>query len=180
VPARDSTPLVPLGVVIGAHGLRGELRVKPYNPSSELLLSLASARVRLPGERGDGRERGLRRARRHGPGLVLTLEGCDDRDAAEALRGAELCVPRSALPPLDEGEHYLFDLVGLEARLPDGQVVGRVEEALEYPASHALRVTGPRGTLEVPLLEPYVVELRPDEGFVIVDQLEDLEPLRGE
>ncbi len=170
--------LVPLGVVIGAHGLRGELRVKLYNPSSELLLSLDRAQLRREGEPGT-RERALRNARRHGQIVVLSMPGCADRDAAEALRGTELCVDRSVLPPLEEGEHYLVDLVGITAQLPDGTVVGTVEDAIDYPASSALRIPTARGTLEVPILAPYVVEVRLAEGIVIVDQLDDLEPTRG-
>ena len=177
MPRGATDTLVPLGVVIGAHGLRGELRVKPYNPSSELLLSLDRAQLRREGEPGV-RERALRHARRHGQILVLSMDGCADRDAAEALRGTELCVDRSALPPLADGEHYLVDLVGLEARLPDGAVVGTVQDAVEYPASCALRIPTARGMLEVPLLPPYVVEVRAPERVVIVDQLDDLEPTR--
>jgi 16S rRNA processing protein RimM len=166
--------LVPLAVVTGAHGVRGELRVKPYNPSSELLASLARATLR-PAGGGAEREVALRDARRHGQGWLVTLEGCTDRDAALALRGSELCVARERLPAPEDGEHYLVDLIGLEARLPDGRPFGEVQDALEYPASHALRVAVPGGAVEVPLAPPYVVEIRLDEGVVIVDHVEDLE-----
>src|SRR5215211_2670669 len=132
--------LVPLGVVVGAHGVRGDLRVKPYNPSSELLLSLTHAFLRPPGAVTDEREVALVSVRQHSHGLLVTLEECADRDAAQALRGSELCVPREHLPALDEGEHYLIDLVGLEARLADGQLLGEVSDAIEYPAGQALRV----------------------------------------
>ena len=68
----------------------------------------------------------------------MSLAGCTDRDAAEALRGTELCVDRSELPPLEAGEYYLIDLVGLEARLPDGTVVGTVDQTVTVP----LQATG--------------------------------------
>jgi 16S rRNA processing protein RimM len=166
--------LVPLGVVVGAHGLHGELRVKPYNPSSELLLSLPRATLRPAGGE-EAREVELRQARRHGRGLLVVIAGCSDRDGAEALRGAELCVPRAQLPALSKGEHYLVDLVGLRAERSDGQMLGEITDTLEYPASQALCVAVQDGTIEIPLVAPYVVEIRLDEGVVIVDHVEDLE-----
>jgi 16S rRNA processing protein RimM len=177
VPSGAADTLVPLGVVIGAQGLRGELRVKPYNPSSSLLLSLDRAQLRREGEPRP-RERALLNARWHGQLVVLSIPGCTDRDSAEALRGTELCVDRSQLPPLEEGEHYLIDLVGLEARLPDGTVIGTVRDAIDYPASCVLCIPTERGMLEVPMFRPYVVEVRMEERLVIVDQLDDLEPTR--
>jgi 16S rRNA processing protein RimM len=175
MPAANET-LVPLAVIIGAHGLRGELRVKPYNPSSDLLLSLTRAVLRSPGN-GVEREVALVSSRRHGQGLLVVLEGCADRNAAIELRGAELCVPRERMPALADGEYYLIDLSGLTARRPDGQVLGSVEEALEYPASQVLRVTlqDGSGAIEIPLVAPYVVDIRLDERIVIVDHLDDLE-----
>lgn len=169
--------LVPLAVVVGAHGVRGELRVKPYNPSSELLLELRSAVLRAPGD--PGRSVALRGARRHGDGLLLAVEGCTDRDAALTLRGSELCVPRAALPPPADGEYYLVDLVGLEARLPSGDPVGRVDQAIEYPASQVLNVRTARGSIEIPLHDRYVLDIRLDEGVVIVDHVDELEPVPG-
>jgi 16S rRNA processing protein RimM len=174
MPATGKT-LVPLGVIIGAHGVRGDLRVKPYNPSSDLLLSVPHAFLRPAGAAGAEREVALLDVRRHGQTLLLALAECRDRDAAQALRGAELCVPREHLPELSEDEHYLVDLIGLQARRPDGESLGEIIDAFEYPASQALRIAVKDGTLEVPLTAPYVVEIRLDERAVIVDHVEDLE-----
>jgi 16S rRNA processing protein RimM len=171
---REQAPVVPLGVVTGAHGLRGELQVKLLNPASELLATLEH--VTLQREGLPDQNVTVRSAREHRKGLwLVALADCRDRDAAEALRGARLSVPRSALPALPQDEHYLIDLTGLEARSPDGRALGRVLEAIEYPAAHVLRVRVARGTLEVPMWPPYLVEVRIAEGVVIVDQLDDLE-----
>src|SRR5262245_54829738 len=166
--------LVPLGVVTGAHGVHGELRVKPYNPSSSLLLTSPRALLRGPGADAP-REVALQSARWHRDELIVRLETCAQREDALALRGGELCLRRAQLPALAEGEHYLVDLVGLSARRADGTPIGRVVEAIEYPASQVLRVDTARGTIELPMLEPYLVEIRLDEGIVIVDHVEDLD-----
>ncbi len=170
--------LVALAVVTGAHGLRGELKVKLYNPSSELLSGRPQLVLRRPGEGAGASPARVRAARPHGRGQwLIAIEGCRDRDAAAALRGVELCVARASLPPLPSGEHYLVDLIGLRAERAGGQEVGTVEEAIAYPASQVLRVRVEGGALEIPLCEPYLVEVRLDEGRVIVDHLEDLELL---
>jgi 16S rRNA processing protein RimM len=187
VNAPDPTStLVPLGVVVSAHGVRGELRVKLLNPASELIESLDHVWLRRAGD--PTRRVSVRGVHRHQSALLLvTLPDCHDRDAAEALRGTELCVPRAELPELAQGEVYLVDLLGLEARLPDGSTVGVVEDTIEYPASQVLRVRlrarsdGAHdqrergGVIEVPLFSPYFVEVQLEARAVIIDHLEDLE-----
>jgi 16S rRNA processing protein RimM len=177
----QASALVPLGVVIGAHGVRGELRVKLLNPASDLLASVAY--VWLRGQ-GAACRVGVRSVHEHRQALLLVaIDGCADRDAAEALRGSELCVPRAELPQLEEGEYYLIDLVGLEVHLPSGEWIGCVEGTLEYPASQVLRVRLRPGhdrgvaeaVMEVPLLEPYLVAIEPQQRGVVVDHLDDLE-----
>jgi 16S rRNA processing protein RimM len=172
----DRNAWIVLGTVVGAHGLRGELRVKLHNPASELLSTLSHVTLRSPGE--PQRRVALLSARAHAKDIWwIALEGCDEREQAMQLRDAELCVTRAELPALPEGEHYLVDLIGLCVRLPDGRALGRVDEVLEYPAACVLRVGVEAGVIEVPLLPPYVLEIRTAEGSVIVDQIEDLEVL---
>jgi 16S rRNA processing protein RimM len=167
--------LVPIAFVTDAHGLGGELRIKLLNPSSDLLSERKDVIVRR-GADDPGRRVAIRSTHSHRHGVMLLgLADCRDRNAAEALRGSELCVPRTELPELAEGEYYLLDLIGLTVKTADGNVVGRVQDAFEYPASQALRVRVEAGDIEVPLLPPYVVDIRLDERTVIVDHLEDFD-----
>jgi 16S rRNA processing protein RimM len=169
--------LVPIAYVAGAHGLNGEVRIKLLNPSSELLAPGRDVLVRRAGVDGDAGQRvAIRSARPHQAGsLLVTLAGCSDRNAAEALRGAELCVARAQLPALAADEYYLVDLIGLQAMTADGKVVGNVVDVHEYPAAQTLRVGVAGGEIEIPLLAPYVTEIRLDERTVIVDHVQDLE-----
>lgn len=168
----DAEALVPIGVVIGAHGIAGELRVKLHNPASEALDTARRVFLREGG--GAAEQVRVRSRRRHNELVLLTLETCGDRDAALSLRGREVCVPRSALPPLAEGEHYLIDLVGLRAQRPSGEHVGVVEAVIPYPTVDALCIRSADRVLEVPMLAPYFVEARVAEGVIVVDQIEDL------
>lgn len=175
MPSRGKT-LIPLGLVGAPHGVHGELRVRLFNPSSEALERRGLEVVlRARGSQAEAAYR-VTDAKRSGADYVLlALEGVADRDAAVALRGAELCVPRDALPPAADGELYLVDLVGLQAQRPDGTQVGPVRSVHEYPASQVLVVEVEGGTLEIPLAAPYFVEARIADGLVIVDALKDLD-----
>jgi 16S rRNA processing protein RimM len=166
-------PLVPLGVIIGAHGVRGELRVKLHNPGSAVLDRRNSVVLRDGDKTSEHR---VTARRRHQDLLLIAIEGCADRDAAIALRGREVCVPRSHLPALAPGEYYLTDLVGLRAERADGQSIGTVTAVISYPTVDALSVLTEAGVLEVPLLAPYLVEARVADGVVVLDQLEDFAP----
>lgn len=164
---------VALGAVMGAHGVRGELRVKPYNEDSDLLFELDDVTVRTAAGERSYRIDSVRPGTK---GLLVGLTGVDTPEQAKALLGAELCVLREALPPLEPGEFYFVDLPGLVAVLPDGTNVGTVERVQEYPASSVLCVTSEQGLLEVPMVEPYLLSVDVAQGRVVVDHLDDLEP----
>lgn len=175
-----SQQLVALGSVGAPHGLNGELRVKLHNPSSDFLEDCRQIWLRVDGDEGSARRALVRSCRRSGADYVLLgLDGVDDRDAAAALRGAELCVPRAALPPLEDGEYYLIDLIGMRVVLADGSEVGTVEQAIEYPASQVLRVAAREDAFELPMREPYLVEVRLAERVIVAAELDDLERLPG-
>ena len=164
--------MIALGTLMGAHGLRGTLRFKQHNPDSQLLYELDAVLVRAAGELT---RRALENVRPGAKGLLVDLEGIASIEAAQALLGAELCVPRAELPELPEGEYYFVDLEGLAVFTPDGAQVGTVERVAEYPASQVLRVLGREGVWEVPMREPYLVSVELEAGRVVVDQLDDLE-----
>jgi tRNA (guanine37-N1)-methyltransferase len=154
--AKPDVRWIPLGAVTGAHGLRCTLRVKQFNADSELLFELKEIALRLQGELQFHRLSSVREASK---GLLLDLDAVRSVDAAEALRGAELCLPRELLPELPEGEFYFVDLEGLSVFTEDGTQVGVVERVQEYPASEVLRVQSEAGVYEVPMREPYLVDV---------------------
>lgn len=77
--------------------------------------------------------------------LVVRIDGISDRDAAAALTGHRLYVPRSALPEPEEDEFYHHDLIGLEVRHADGRLLGRVTGVMDHGAGTLLDVAGPEG-----------------------------------
>ena len=157
---------MPLAEVARPHGVRGELRLKLYNRDSDLLLSLEQVVLQHP----DG-ERNLVdivEARRANDAILMRLKGCDDRDHADELRGAQFLAPRDIFPALDEGEFYVCDIVGARVVAPEGEV-GSVEDVLSYPSCDALVVRAPDGErLELPLVESVVDEIDVAGGVVKV------------
>jgi 16S rRNA processing protein RimM len=164
VPPRDRA-LVAVAEVARPHGIAGELRLKVYNPESDLLLRRPPVLLRRPDE--EPRAVVITAARAVDKAILVRLDGVSDRNAAEALRGAEICVPRAALPPPDEGEFYVWDLEGAQAVLTSGEPVGLVAELVSYPTCDVLVVARPDGTrLEVPLVAAYVARVDAERGVV--------------
>ncbi|MBO6937275.1 MAG: 16S rRNA processing protein RimM [Deltaproteobacteria bacterium] len=165
-----STERVPLGVITRPHGVRGEVRVHPFNADSKLLGKLEA----VWGANDDGERRmAIVRARRAAKHWIVTFEGVGSHEAADALRGVELRVDRDQLPDLDDDELYLADLEGLEVRYEDRRV-GQVTEVITYPSVVCLVVTGDEGTKELPLVPPWVAEIDVEEGWVRCESWDDV------
>ncbi|MCA9616549.1 MAG: 16S rRNA processing protein RimM [Sandaracinus sp.] len=156
--------LVTVGVLTKPHGIRGELRLHAFNLDSPLWDDVDRLVLREPS--------GLREVEvvscrvvpsKH---VVVRLAGVGTVEAADALRNVEVAVPRDALPALDEDEFYFVDLIGLPV-LRDGAEVGRIENVLEYPSVDCLEIRCEDGVRELPILEPWVVSIDPDDGVVV-------------
>jgi 16S rRNA processing protein RimM len=157
---------VALAAIAGAHGVSGEVRLKLFAAGLD---SLRQHRRFLLGNR----EIGLVSLRDGPRGPIARLAGIDSRDAAEALRGDQLAVPRAELPPLAPGEVYWCDLVGLAVVTPDGAPAGEVVGVANYGASDILEI---RLTDGREVLVPFTREAVPDVGDPLVIGPEWLAP----
>lgn len=166
--------LVALAEIARPHGVRGELRLKVYNRDSDLLLSLPE--VILQHKDGEQNIVRLLHAQYANDAILVQIEGCEDRDHAEELRGALILVPRETFPPLEDGEFYVCDLLGAKVLAPDGEV-GEVEGLLPYPTCDALLVRTPNGRIELPLIDGLVGEIDIANHIVHVPRRD---PLEGE
>jgi 16S rRNA processing protein RimM len=118
-----------------------------------------------------GAERELQgaRGRDTAKGVVLTLPGVEDRDAAEALAGAEVWVPRSALPKPKPGEYYWVDLEGLRVVNREGIELGKVSYLFETGANDVMVVAGERDRLIPFLTDQFILDVDFEAGLVTVD-----------
>ena len=132
--------LIRVGRVAGAFGVRGELRITTY---TEEPLALARYRALL---REDGAAAlTILSAREAKGGIIARAQGVEDKEAADALRGLVLFVDRKVLPPADEDEFYLADLIGLAAEAPDGSPLGKVRSVHDFGAGDLLEIQPAQG-----------------------------------
>lgn len=166
---------VELAAIVRGHALAGEMVIKLFNPESDLLSSMREVYLRAPS--GELQRYPVISVRGGGHNVLLALEGVQTRDQADALRGHIVCVAREVLPALEEGEYYLVDLPGLRVHDADGKDIGHVEDVIEYPSVPSLVVITDGIVREIPDLPRYLLEVRVDDGFVVVDHLDEIEPV---
>ncbi len=155
---------VPLAAVARPHGVRGELRLSPFNRDSDLLLALDEVLLRFPD--GEEQEVSVDAARRANDAILMRLFSVDDRDRAENLRGALVCARRGDFPALGAGEFYACDVEGAlvvvaaSESLTDGSSteLGRVRTLRTYPTVDVFVVDAADGgePWEVPLVDAVV------------------------
>lgn len=157
--ATDTRP-VTLAAIAGAHGVRGEVRLKLFGDGADSLRAFATL---YAGER----PLTLRSVRPANQGAVATFAEITSRDMAEALRGTVLTVPRDALPPLAEGEYYHHDLIGLPVRAGSGEVLGTVMLVENFGAGDVLEIVRPDGKRFMVPMTPVAVPEWSADGVVI-------------
>lgn len=164
---------VELARVAKPHGIRGELHLSLFNPESEVLVDQDEVLVRLPD--GTEHEVSVDAARRANDAVLMKLHSIDDRNRADELRGALVCVRRRELPPLDEGEFYACDIDGAKVFL-EGAPFGVARDLVSYPTVDALYVETDAGdAFEVPLVDGIVEALDLDAGEVRLSGNEGIE-----
>ena len=129
---------VVLAAVAGAHGIGGEGRLKLFSDSAD---SHKRHKRLFAGERALK----LVSLRAGGGGAIARFEGIGDRNAAEAMRGLTLSVPRADLPPLEPGEYYHADLLGLPCESAAGEPLGTVVAVENFGAGDLLEIERPDG-----------------------------------
>jgi 16S rRNA processing protein RimM len=139
--SEESSALIQLGIVGAPFGVRGWIKLRSHTEPPERLLDHRSLRI---GQGSDWRNYRIEASGRSGGALTVKLAGVEDRDQAQALRGARVCVPRSELPPRDDKDFYRADLIGCEVVNLEGVGLGIVQHFIETPAQVLMVVRGAR------------------------------------
>jgi 16S rRNA processing protein RimM len=164
------TPRLCVGIITGAQGVRGAVRIKSFTAVPEDVAVYGpvadEAGQRAFVLRPVGRAKGV---------VIATIAGVADRDAAERLKGVRLYVARDKLPAPGEEEYYHADLIGLAAVLRDGTPLGRVRAVHEYGAGDSLEVASESGvTVMVPFTRAAVPEVDLAAGRLVIEPLDGL------
>ena len=163
-----------LGVVIGAQGLRGEVRVKTFTETPERLSAYG------PLHTPDGRAFAVVKVRALKPDVaVVQFDGVDDRTAAESLKGMELHVSRDVLPAPEENEFYHADLIGLRAEDVEGRLIGEVRAIHNFGAGDVIEIVrSDGGNVFLPFTLETVPAIEPDQGRIVIAEPIDEEALK--
>jgi 16S rRNA processing protein RimM len=163
-----------MGRIGAPHGIKGEVRIQSFTEEPLALLDYGPLSTNRPGLVIE-----IETARATTNVLVARLKGVPDRTAAEKLNGVELYVDRDKLPPPDgDDDFYHADLIGLDVRLNDGSVLGKVTAIPNFGAGDLLEVRDERtgDTYLYPFTKAVVPEVRIAEGYLIIEVPTDADP----
>jgi 16S rRNA processing protein RimM len=160
-----------LGRVVRPHGIRGEVKVALVTESWELFRD--RARCWLAPAGGALAEVEIAQSRGHGPTVILGLRGVETLEAAAALVGSEVWLPRDALPPPADGSFYQEDLIGLMVVVEEREL-GRVREVQSAPAHDLFLVDGPDGEWMLPATRAHIRAIDLAAGRIALDPAMDV------
>ena len=174
---RGAHGMVAVAHVAKPHGIRGELCMDSHAGSPLLFApghTLFLATPAAGGGPGRPRPYTVLASREHTGRMLVTLEGVPDRTAADLLRGAEVFIAEADLPPPDEGEEYLFRLLGSRVELEDGTEVGEFEAILDTPGqiTWVIRGTGPKAAgaeILFPAVPQFILGLDAERQRIVID-----------
>ncbi len=152
-----------IGRIVGASGLRGEVRLRIWTHFPERI-----PRLRYVYLESETTPRRLISARVQGEIAVLRLEGIETREQAESLRGRVVRIDLEQAAPLAEDEYYHFQLLGLTVVDESGQPLGELVEIIETGANDVYVVRGERGEILLPALRSVILEVDLERGVMVV------------
>jgi len=151
---------VRVGQIVGAFGLKGELKVEPLTDADDRFL--AGTRLRLNGDWVT-----VKSMRMHKGRPLVKIDGIEDMTAAEKLRWQYLEAPPLTEADMEEGEYLVEDLIGMKVITVEGDDIGKVEDVLPYPAQDVLKV----GEVLIPMVEEFVIEVDLEKEIITVKLL---------
>jgi 16S rRNA processing protein RimM len=163
-----------VGWVLRPHGVRGDLRVKIITDYPERLGQHTCFYLASLDSPEAARRYPVEKLRQHGGALLLKLSGCDDRNTADELRGMLVQIPVEDAVPLEEGEYYHFQLIGVRVQTESDEWLGQVVEVIETGANDVYVVRGPLGEVLLPAVDDVVLELDLEAKRMVVRLLPGL------
>lgn len=168
--SREKPPFLLVGEVLRPHGVRGELRLRILTDYPERIGKLKTVYLGQPEKPERARPYRVEGMRMNGEYGLLKLHDIDDRDAGDRLREQYVMVSAEDAVPLDEGEFYLYELIGLNVQMETGEALGTLIEVLETGgANDVYLVRGDRyGEVLIPVLNETILKTDVDAGIITV------------
>ncbi|MGB7649646.1 MAG: ribosome maturation factor RimM [Gallionella sp.] len=146
-----TNPMVIMGRVASAHGIKGWIKVQPFTEYHDSLADFSTWWI-TPTDGGSWQEVKVLQCEVHHKTLAVLLPNCPDRNASEKLKGWLIGVPREQLPEQADDEYYWSDLIGVSVINEAGENLGLVEQLLETGANQVLMVQGASGQILIPFV----------------------------
>jgi 16S rRNA processing protein RimM len=156
------------------HGVRGEVRAEIVTSHPDRLRIHPKLYLASPRTPEICREVTVERVRLHGDAALLKIDGCDDRNAAETMRGLLVQIPVEDAVPLEDDEFYDHQIVGLQVETEDGERLGTVAEVLATGADDVYVVRGIRGEILLPAVSDVVQVVDLERGLMVIRVLPGL------
>lgn len=167
---------LPIGKIVGAHGVKGNVKVYSFVESLSLFEQESS--ILVVSAKGSEKIFKIKWIKPHGRVVLLSLEGIENRDLAETLIGSELFVKRDSFPKLVDGSYYWFDIIGLAVFTNDEKYIGRVESIIPTGSNDVYVVKDAQkdrdNEILIPAIESAVLEIDLEQKRMIVDLPEGL------
>ncbi len=161
--------LITVGRIIGAHGVRGQVKVYSHTSPRENIVTFSPWIIEL----GTARTQAHVTGKRQGKNVLANVQGITTRDQAEDLSGATILIHRHQLPRLEQGEFYWSQITGLEVVNLEGVELGRVDHLIETGANDVLVVQGDRERLIPYVMDDVVKSVDLEQQQIVVDWQED-------
>ena len=159
--------------IVGVHGVKGTLKIQSYAESLAIFKAGTILRAKSPEGIEEGCE--IDWIKPHSRGALLALKNVVHRDQAKKLIGCDLFIKKAALPELEPGAFFWFDLIGIEVFSIDGRYLGRLDSIIETGANDVYVVTNDRGEILIPALESVVHDIDIAAKVMRVDLPDGLE-----
>lgn len=166
-----------LGEILRPHGVQGELRMRILTDHPERITQLGKIYIGSDPNTAEATSYRVQHMRPHQGYGLLKLQGVDDRNQADLFRELFVMVALEDAVPLEEGEYYLYQLIGLNVQTEDGQLLGTLTDVLETGANDVYIVNSPQyGEVLIPVSNETIIKMDVDAGIVTVRLPEGLLP----
>lgn len=157
---------VAVGELAGAHGVRGEARLRPFNPRSSVLAEVSE--IALVPAHGSWQRKRVERARPHGIGWLVSLNGVGTPETVRSFTGWQVAVREQDLPALGEGEFYCYELIGFAVVDDAGEPIGTVRDVVGGGGHDLLVVTAGEKERLIPMVDRMVTAIDPGLRRIVV------------
>lgn len=170
--AKSLPEFIAIGYIQKAHGIRGQVTVKPLTDYPPRFKELKS--VIVEPRNGLKKQMQISEVSVRENAIYLGFEDVSSREEAEALKGATLYVPLEEVRALEEGNFYHFEVIGFVVKTTGGRNLGRVEDVLDLPANAVFVVKNQEKEYLIPLIKDVVKKIHKEAGEIIIEPIEGL------